>query len=102
MTGVALIINPETGTPSLDLNLTEQPPPEDIEVPVLAVDHLRSHNAFGIQLVERPPFTYLVIHTGHVEAGELADELGPVEEILVYRLARHTPRDRVYFGHRIA
>jgi hypothetical protein len=101
MTGVALIIDPKTNIPSLDLNLTV-PPPEDIEVPVLAVDHLRTHHAFGIQLVERPPFTYLVIRTGHVEAGELADELGPVEEILVYRLARHTARDRVYFGHRIA
>ncbi len=100
MTGVALKIDPDTGSPALDLELAE--PPDNIEVSVLAVDHLRTHNAFGIQLVERPPFTYLVIRTGQPAAGELEDELGPVEEILVYRLTRMPAGARDYTGHRIA
>jgi hypothetical protein len=99
MTGVKLLIDPDGGTPTLDLPTTT--PPEEIELSVRAVDHLRTHAAFGVQLIDRPPVTYLVIRTGRAEPGTPASQ-APVEEILVYRLTRLPPQAREYTGHRIA
>jgi hypothetical protein len=93
--GVKLLLDPRNGNPRLDLPAD---PPEDIEVSVQAVDHLRTHPAFGIQLVDRPPVVFLVIRTGQPVTGSAA----PVGEILAYRLERYGDRDRDWHGHRIA
>lgn len=94
--GVKLLLDPRNGNPHLDLPVD---PPEDIEVSVQAVDHLRTHHAFGIQLVDRPPVVFLVIRTGQPVSGAPRDVVG---EILAYRLERYGERDRDWHGHRIA